>query len=412
MNSPDYSPPDGASGEGAARGSSLRLSLRLALLYTGVFAVVGVRLPFWPVWLESRGLDAAEIGIVLSAALWVKVVSNPLIAQVSDRLGERRRPMIVLSLGALGVFALFALARGFWELLAVSLLAGVFFAPIMPLTENLTLLVSYTRGLDYGRIRLWGSLSFIAAAALCGRLLLGRSPDIVLWLMLGGLGFTALVCFALPDIHPPRAEPRAAPVRRLLAQPMFLVFLLSAGLIQASHIVYYGFATLHWRGQGIADDVIGWLWAEAVVAEVLLFAASGAVVRRVGPVGLLVLGGLAGVVRWSLTGLSAGLAALVVLQALHALTFAAAHLGAMHFLARTVPPELSATAQSLYSAGPMGVALGLTMLLSGALYAALGAAAFHVMAAMALAGAVLALLLGRIWPEGGSAIGGGRAGEA
>ncbi len=362
--------------------------------------MVGVLLPFWPLWLAARGLGPGEIGAVLSAPLWVKVISNPLIAQAVDRRGERRRPMIVLSLGALAAYALFALAQGFLQLLAVSVLAGLFFAALNPLGENLTLLTAQARGLDYGRIRLWGSLAFIAASAGAGRLLAGRSGELVLGLVVAGLAIVLLACIALPDTRTARAARPSAPLRRLLGQRTFLLFLAAASLIQASHAVYYGFATLHWRGLGLGAATIGWLWAEGVVAEIVLFAFSGAVVRKLGPARLLVLAGLAGLVRWSATGLTESLALLIVLQALHGFTFGAAHLGAMHFIARAVPPEISASAQSLYSALGMGVVFGLAMLASGALYASLAGAAFHVMAAMAGLGAVLALILARRWPGG------------
>ena len=360
--------------------------------------MVGVLLPFWPLWLAARGLGPGEIGAVLSAPLWVKVISNPLIAQAVDRRGERRRPMIVLSLGALAAYALFALAQGFLQLLAVSVLAGLFFAALNPLGENLTLLTAQARGLDYGRIRLWGSLAFIAASAGAGRLLAGRSGELVLGLVVAGLAIVLLACIALPDTRTARAVRPSAPLRRLLGQRTFLLFLAAASLIQASHAVYYGFATLHWRGLGLGPATIGWLWAEGVVAEIVLFAFSGAVVRKLGPARLLVLAGLAGLVRWSATGLTESLALLIVLQALHGLTFGAAHFGAMHFIARAVPPEISASAQSLYSALGMGVVFGLAMLASGALYASLAGAAFHFMAAMAGLGAVLALILARRWP--------------
>jgi PPP family 3-phenylpropionic acid transporter len=39
-----------------------------------MFLVVGIQLPFWPIWLAARGLSAREIGIVLAAAIWVKVL--------------------------------------------------------------------------------------------------------------------------------------------------------------------------------------------------------------------------------------------------------------------------------------------------------------------------------------------------
>src|SRR3546814_10848843 len=100
--------------------------------------------------------------------------------------------------------------------------------------------------------------------------------------------------------------------------------------------------------------MIGLLWAEGVIAEVLLFACGAKVVQRLGPARMLLLGALAGVVRWTLLAASTDLAVLFAAQALHAFTFGAAHLGAIAFIARAAPAGLSATAQTLYTTLAMG----------------------------------------------------------
>jgi PPP family 3-phenylpropionic acid transporter len=142
--------------------------------------------------------------------------------------------------------------------------------------------------------------------------------------------------------------------------------------------------------------MIGLLWAVGVIAEVALFAAGATAIERIGPVRLLVVAGIAGIVRWTAAGLTADLRLLVLVQLLHGLTFAAAHLAAVYFLMRAVPAALAATAQGLYGAVAWGAAFGLTMSVAGLLYAAYGGGAFFVMAGMCLVGtlAVLSLLRG------------------
>src|SRR3546814_9888561 len=95
--------------------------------------------------------------------------------------------------------------------------------------------------------------------------------------------------------------------------------------------------------------MIGLLWAEGVIAEVLLFACGAKVVQRLGPARMLLLGALAGVARWTLLAASTDLAVLFAAQALRAFTFGAAHLGAIAFIARAAPAGLSATAPPLYT---------------------------------------------------------------
>jgi PPP family 3-phenylpropionic acid transporter len=91
---------------------------------------------------------------------------------------------------------------------------------------------------------------------------------------------------------------------------------------------------------------------------------------------------------------------LIAVQILHALTFGAAHLGAVHFIARHAPQGLAATAQGLYAALSGGLAMGLAILLAGRLYESFAAQAFLAMAVLSAAGLALALALGRMRATG------------
>ncbi len=380
------------------------MAVRLALFYAAAFLFVGVSLPFWPVWLSARGLSATEIGFLITAGTWVRIAAPPMAAHFADRSGRRRPVLVLLAAAAFAVHLLFLAAEGFAALLAVSILAAIAFTPILPMGENMTLLAARARGLDYGRVRLWGSFAFIVGAVAGGRLVGAAGSDAILWLVLGTLALTVLAAAAMPEARPPPSRHRL-PAAALLADPPMAVFLAAASLIQASHAAAYGFATLAWRAAGIDDEVIGLLWAEGVLAEIVLFALGGGLAARLGPARLLAVGAAAAVVRWLAFAAEPGLAALVVLQALHALTFGATHLGAMLYLVRAVPAEYSASAQALYAGVAMGLVMGGATILAGALYDDVGAGAFYAMAAMAAAGLLGALALGRLTPSVGRSAG-------
>ena len=368
----------------------------MCFFYAAYFAFVGIYLPFWPVWLGSRGLGPEDIAILLAISIVAKAAGNPLFAHIADRSGERRRPIIVLSVLAFVSFILFPVAGEFWPLVLISLLFFTVWPPIMALGESLTMLNVRSVGLDYGRTRLWGSISFIVFAVLGGHALEGRQPDVLFWMLLASLALFVVAALFLPDARPARALASGPmPVLAVLRSPSFLVFLVTTMAIQGSHAVYYAFGTIHWREAGYSDAVIGALWAEGVLAEIVLFALGDRIVRRLDPSRLLVVAGLAGSIRWATIGTTDTLAPVIAVQALHAFSFGAAHLAAIHFISRAVPAHLSATAQSLYAGVVMGLGLGLLLLASGWLYAAHGGGAYHAMALCALAGGVLAPRIGR-----------------
>lgn len=374
------------------------MAVRLSLFYAAYFLFGGIQLPYWPLWLQERGLSPAEIGLVLALTNGVKIVAGPTGGFLADRWAQRRTPLILLCGATVISLALFVPAQGLLAIAIVTAMVAACQSPIVPLGENLALLTIRQHGLDYGRIRLWGSITFIAGAVVTGQLLIGHSPELVLWLAIAAFGLTFAATVNLPDIRPAPAVgvARASPAW-LLRRPVFLLLLLTGSLGAASHAVLHGFSTLHWQANGIDSGTIGLLWMLGVIAEIVLFAVGGRFAGRLGVGGLFALAGIAGVARWTISALTVSPWLLAPAQMLHAFTFGAAHLGAMQFMGRAVPPQLSATAQTLYSAIAVGGSHGLAIWVSGGLYGALGGGAFYVMAALSFGATVAAWLLARRW---------------
>ena len=242
-----------------------------------------------------------------------------------------------------------------------------------------------------------GFHSFIAGSLGAGLMIARGSSEIVLALLIGAAALNLIASAQLPAPRIKRSRLVRAGWRRLLLDRRQLLFLLAATAIQSSHSVYYGFGSLHWSTLGYSSETIGWLWAEGVVAEIALFAYGAPLLARLGPARLLVLAGGAGMLRWTVMAGAVSLPLLLAVQLLHALTFGAAHLGAMHFMARALPEEWSSTGQSLYSATVSGIGFGVVMAGSGQLYAGLGAISYLVMASLAAIGALAGLMLDHHW---------------
>jgi PPP family 3-phenylpropionic acid transporter len=175
---------------------------RLAGYYGAAFALGGVLLPFWPSWLAARGLTRAEIGVLLAAGMAARILATPLITRLADRTGARKRLIVALTVASLACWSLFPVAAGFLALLALSMLAQGCSAAAMPLVEDTTLGAVRAHGLDYGRIRLAGSVTFLVAAFAGGLFLSGRASDAVLGLMIGLAALTVGAALLLPDLQP------------------------------------------------------------------------------------------------------------------------------------------------------------------------------------------------------------------
>lgn len=387
---------------------------RMAAFYAASFLVVGSNGPYLPVWLDWRGLSPWQISIVLAAPMFARIVFTPLISFLADRNGQPRLILIGLAWGTLVSCLAFGLAASFVPILLVAALYAMFWTTVIPLSEVIAMAGVRRFGLDYGRMRLWGSISFIVASVGGGFAIAWSGPKAALWVLTAAALSVVVAAYLLP--HPPmdataagdggcndgkagRPGLRLADALALARAPLFLLFIATASLSQAGHAVFYAFGTLHLQRQGVSPAWIGILWAIGVVCEIALFSYSGPIVKRLGAVRMLQVGALAGAIRWPLMALDPHLALLLPLQALHGLTFGATHLGAIHFMSAALPPSHAGTAQGLFSTST-GAAMGLTLIAAGPLYGALAGGAYAVMTVPAVLSVCGGLLLGRLWSSG------------
>jgi len=372
----------------AASGTSA-IRLRLIACYIAVFIVPGIGVPFWPTWLESRHMTDVQIGVLLAVGPWVKLVGNPLFSQAADRMGNARLMLIAAIVASFGFHSIYIEANSFWAIFAVAIFASMCVTNMVPLTDGTALQLCNARGLQYGRIRLWGSLAFMGASLGAGYILEGRSADLVLYLMLGALVLALGAALGLPRPAGPAPHRPAGGWLALMADRRLMQFLAAASLVQSSHAMLYSFSTLYWLSKGYSESEIGIIWTISVIAEVMLFAAGGSILQRTGIVWLLIIGAAAGILRWTLAAFFFGWPALIAIGLLHALTYAATHLAAMSYLGRHVAPGLAASAQGLYGVMAAGPLLGLSMLASGLLFQVAGELGFLAMAAMCAGSVVI-----------------------
>jgi MFS transporter, PPP family, 3-phenylpropionic acid transporter len=369
---------------------------RLAVFYAALFVALGVQLPFLPLWLAAKGLNAGAIGVALAVPMIVRVFAIPLAARGADRHDALRMAIVIAAAMAVLGYGLVGMAQGAAVITMALALASVFYTPIMPLADAYALRGLGRLGRAYGPVRLWGSAAFIVGSLGAGLLLDLIAARELIWLIVAALTITAAAAYALAPLPPHEGNPSATQLssaQGLLRDPAFLAAAAAASLIQASHAVYYGFSALDWRAAGLDGGAIGALWALAVVAEIALFAISPRL--PLAPTTLLMLGAAGAVVRWSAMAFDPPTALLPPLQCLHALSFGATHLGALGFMARAAPAELGATAQG-YLAVALGLVMAAAMGISGLLYARWGDIAYGAMALAAAAGGVFALAAHRL----------------
>jgi MFS transporter, PPP family, 3-phenylpropionic acid transporter len=366
---------------------------RFILLYAAMYAAFGVASPFLPAFVSARGLPAEQLGLVLGAGTAVRLLTAPLAGRIGDLLQGLRAVLVVCTALAASVTLGYLPAHGFWPLLALSLLHAASLGPVTILADALALGAaspppgSGRRGFEYGWVRGTGSAAFIVGTLLSGQAVSALGLDVIVWLQALLLGAAAVAAILVPELmHARTADAVRAPaggVLMLLQRPRFRYLVLVAALILGSHAMHDAFAVIRWSAAGISPATASVLWSESVAAEVLVFFIIGpTIVTWLTPAGALAVAALAGMLRWTVMAQSSDVMALALVQPLHGITFALLHLACMRLIAHTVPQGLEGTAQAIYGTVGIGAATAWLTLVSGALYARVGAQGFWIMAAL------------------------------
>lgn len=390
----------------AALTQEQREELRLSALTFSTYAVVGVQLPFFPLWLASRGLGSDAIGLVVGAQPIFRVLSTLFATHYADRGGRHATTLTLFALGAGLAYGLMGFAHGLVPILCGACLLAFAQAPVTTLADGVVMGAARRRRnagrppLHFSFVRGWGSVSILAVMLASGPVARAIPNSQLVWLLSGvSLAAALSAFFSLrgAELPPPAAHHPEAHLK--LAHPwLALGVLVSAALIQSSHAMAFAFASLHWKASGHDENFVSLAWAAALVTEIGFFLGArrwlGGEARAATH---LALGGFAGVARWLLMACDPGVVGIMAAQALHGLSCAAVQLGPAYLLARLCGATRLAQAQGWLAAGN-AASLALATFASGSLYTHHGERGYVVMAAMAAVGGALAFLLSRFLP--------------
>lgn len=360
---------------------------RLSGFYFFYFATVGALVPYWGLYLQSVGFVPREIGQLMALLMLSRIVAPYLWGWLADHSGERLRVVRLASLLAAVAFGGVFFGTTFWYLAGVMLTFSFFWNAALPVLEGATLAHLREHTSRYGFVRLWGSIGFIIAVAAVGPLLDARGTasllPVVLALMLG----IWLASLAIPDPH--RVEHHPHPQRFLhsFLRLEVIAFLFACFLMQASHGSYYTFYSIYLHDMGYSKNVIGLLWAFAVVCEIGVFLAMRPLFARFSLLAILLASFLLAAVRWfAIAFFPDAIAVLLFAQMLHAATFGAFHASALQMIHGFFTGRHQHRGQAIYSSASFGLGGAVGSFYSGYVWSIGGGRlAFGIAALLALA---------------------------
>jgi len=335
-----------------------RLTLLLSAYYFFYFALVGVYIIFMPKMLLDLGYSATEVGIIYAAAPFMRF----LLPFLFRRYIALTPKIYLLSLFLTFVAAILFLIAvdNFWTFLLANLLFGAAMGISLPYVETIALTsLSKSR---YGKVRLWGSLGFMAVALWLGKVL--QNPQETLYYLIG-TAFATMI-FGAAIIRYDTTKHKSAKGDADFSLGDYWAFWLSVFLMQVSFGGFYNFFTIYETEHGIPLEMVTWMWSFGVICEIFMLFFQAPLLQR-NLLRILQFATLITALRWLILFLFPDSVALTFIsQSLHAISFALYHTAAITYVFSLYSQKKLAQQFFLGIAFGLGGSIG--ALLAGVIY--------------------------------------------
>lgn len=384
--------------------------LRGAIFYGAYWGMIGMFDPYFSLFFLDAGLDAERIGWLAGVLPLCTLVIAPLVTRLADRI-SRRVFMLMLALFGLGA----ALTIPAWPIfraefglvLAFVALYAVFRSPVVALADSLIASMAAHHDLNFGGMRLWGSILFTAAAIGLGALWQGAGFR-VMFLASGVVALLVVIAAAsLLDEAPPAssaapitaaADVAAAARGKLPIDPGILFLLSATFLVIAGFFMSNTFSPVYMMQLGGSESMVGWMTGLSALAEAPGMLFGSRIARKFGPTSTLI-AAYAGIAAGMFgTGIAATPAQLIFFAFLRGLGLGLLLVSTVMTINTRAPRAFTSTYQGILNAACWGLAPLLGGPISGWIFQNLGGSAlFFTAGGLALAGILLLLPTYRTW---------------
>lgn len=363
------------------------------------FAVNGVFLPFWILYLTGvKNLTVLEASTIFSMLYLARFLGGIFL---NPYLLKRYNISLSLKISVIAGILL-ALSYGITNnkiiLTLITFMFGLVYYTVAPFIESLASLFLKEEGIDYGKARTWGSVSFTLVGIAAGGII-GYIGSVALYYILIILLVLYVVFMFLPQpklvhtlsVNKSDNNNTGKLYSWVLKDKNAILLILVIFLYQLSHTAYNNYNALYLESMNIsAKWMSGLILNISVIAEILFFIFSKKIIGKIKPTQLLVFCGIGAIIRWLMLAIFHNIYVFVVMQTFHAITFAVGHIAFILILNNRFNTEKIIDMQILYTAICYQLSMTIGLYIMGAIWDINSSLVFYVSAGIALVGTIFA----------------------
>jgi oligosaccharide:H+ symporter len=337
----------------------------LQLLLTNAFIYIAIAMysPFLSSYYSRAGMNAVEIGILLTIGPVSAILIQPLWAFISDRTGHKKAVLSLVAAGSgISMISYYA-GNSFLSFFIASLLLAVFSTSIIPLSDALILRITQKHEMDFSKIRIGGTIGYAVMVIIAG-LIVKQNPK--LQFGMGAVGYLILLLFVrrLPKDEEVTVKetghseaPTVRKSRKLLDifETKQVYFLLAFAFINQVGLNFiYTFLGVYMLKLGLSEGMIGFINSVSACSEIPILFLINKILKKTGTMKLIILSCVILAVRlFMVTGSSVPI--IIMAQLLHGLTFMTVYYSCAVFISKNVKKEYQSQGQSILTIIQSGI---------------------------------------------------------
>jgi MFS transporter, PPP family, 3-phenylpropionic acid transporter len=318
--------------------------------YLFVFFGIGSLFPLLSVYLsEVENLNGYEIGLILSIGPVIMIFFQPFWGMLADMKNSHNALLTITTL-VTGIAALgYVFFDGFVSFMIIATTLAIFQSAIIPLSDSISLKYTSKTGVNYGNVRLFGSLGFGLAVFAMGRLS-EWNPQVIFYAFFLTLLVSAAISIKMPKEPSGRPTGLFSGMKDLMRMKKFLIFLGVTFMIFGPNLANNFYFSLFVEDRGGTYTGIGIAFLIAVLSEIPFMRVAGSWIRRLGLLQVAFIAAIVSLIRWIFYFTEPALSLVYVSAVIQGFSLGLFIPAGLQYIRDITPLHMTATAVTIYSA--------------------------------------------------------------
>jgi len=328
------------------------LSLKLKTLYIVEFGALACFSPFLTYYFQLRGLSYTQIGIAFAISSITGVVTQPIWGVITDKYLNKRTTMIItMILSCISIYN-FVFAKNFYYILFSIALLLSFQSSLLSVSDAYTYeIMDHHKDIQYGRIRLMGSLGFAIVALILGQIIkyFGINSAFFLYSIIMFVGVMIVFSIDFKGTTTPQ-KIDLSDIISLIKDRRFFIFIVAIIFANIANGSNGSYISLLIQETGGDVSQLGLLWFTLAISELPIFFFGKNLLKKHGELNLLIVGMLLFTIRYFLDSICTSYIYVILIQVMQGITFPLFFMAALEYLNIITPRKMKTSSMTFFGA--------------------------------------------------------------